>query len=248
VSGDLLALGAVAALAFASVTRRGSRSKAPEKYTVLATTGDMDPIEYGGGWVYRHSQGHLVWVSIRGLDDEDLESWAGENGYDVDDSDLVEAAYPIEVTMIHVPDPAEVAALIDTQVAEYIGQGQWTAEELGEWRNYIRDGDPQTVVSALKAYSEVRWIENLSPHIYKATTLDLYQQFPHLRGAILRPTLAGWRWVFKPGDPYDSALEELKESRQSLMRRIARGELVQEQVRKVDALLARYEPASEGPK
>ena len=244
-SGDLLALGTIGALALAGVTRRGSRSQAPAKYVVLATTGDVNPTEHGGGWVYRHPQGHLLWVSIRGLDHDGLAHWASEAGYDAHDQAVVQAAYPMEVSVVHVPDPAEVAALIDVQVAEHASGWFVDWQDRAEWLAAIRAGNPQTVVSALEHYSTYYGMQNLDPFVYEATILELYQQFPHLRGAVLRPTLAGVRWVLGDSDPYHETLEELEELRQELIQDDGlygpARQLELDQIRRLGALLDRYE-------
>jgi len=255
VNGDWLTLGAVGALALAGVTRRGSRSQAPAKYVVLATTGDVNPTEYGGGWVYRHPQGHLLWVILDGLEDNDnlvqwSEGWSASQsgGYVVLDPDVVAAAYPMPVYVVHVPDPAEVAALMTEEDALHGHHRQvWIGDagDLDDWRALIIAGDPKDVISALDQYRRWHGIQNLDPLVYKATTLELYQQFPHLRGAVLRPTLAGMRWVLGDYDPYHATLEGLEEIRQEMIQDDwgsgpAR-QLEQDQIRKLGALLDRYE-------
>jgi hypothetical protein len=212
--GSLLALGVLALVAAAGAVykrRQGSR------YEVLGTTGDENPIAYGGGSILRMRDGRTVWVIVDSLEWEsprNLRQFMADyldanrarfadfpEDYEPDPNDSQDrrAFLPLPVYVIDVDEDVSWVfrekGRTPLQVAEdmlsYTGNEE-AAEEALAWAT---SEDPVERVRALELYVDRHGIDSFAYRSPSLTEHEIVEAWPHFGGKVARHSFRGTTWV-----------------------------------------------------
>lgn len=137
-----------------------------ENVEVLGTTGDVSALDYGGGVVFRHPDGHIVWEFWDEAEEGPPSPIEGDPNF--------EDRYT--VYSVHLPDPGGVMSYYDwgdwDDVAEAMGQ------DVDEYREMDASGEPMAAVMLLENLRDMWGPANLDAYPRQMKRHELAERWP----------------------------------------------------------------------
>jgi len=213
--GSFLVLGALALVAAAGAwgkTRRGSPFRKGSAYNVVGTTGDRNPIDYGGGAILDYGDGQIVWIVVEGIDiypkdmiADEMEAYVERQGIEPDheldetDDDDLHLYFPREVYEIDVDENTLLTFCRAGEEYEFAttllkGLGldeEWTPERIVEMAH---SPDPGTRVIVYEFYAMDRGYRELAEPEH-LTGAEIVERWPHFGGKVARHSFRGITWI-----------------------------------------------------
>jgi hypothetical protein len=133
---------------------------------VLGTTGDVNALDYGGGVIFRHPDGHVVWEWWDEQDEGAPSPLHGDPNF----------AGKYTVYSVHVPDPGEVMSWYDW--VDYADMGNSMDMTVGEYRELCRSKNPIDRVRVIEDIEGYHGPHELDQYPQKLSRAEMEKRWP----------------------------------------------------------------------